>query len=41
MTFEIIETSEFLGEPIELYVFNRDSMFWRFTTPDGDEAKYC
>ena len=38
MTFEIIENSQFLGEPIDLYEFTRDQNVWRYTSSDEDKT---
>ena len=37
MTFQQIETSNFEGQPIELYEFSVGSNFWRYTSSDGDQ----
>lgn len=38
MTFRAIEDSAYLGEPIELYEFNRGAQNWRYTSSDQNET---
>lgn len=38
MTFESKELSEYSGEPTDLYTFNRDSSYWRYTSADEDKT---
>lgn len=36
MSYDIIETSVYSGEPIELYTFTRGALVWRYTSTDQD-----
>ena len=38
MTFDIQENSSYDGEPIDLYSFNRDTTYWRYTSADEDKT---
>jgi uncharacterized phage protein (TIGR02218 family) len=38
MTFEIIENSQFRGQPVDLYEFVRGTNIWRYTSADEDKS---
>ena len=38
MTYNLIEISEYDGEPVELYTFNRSSDVFRYTSADADHT---
>lgn len=36
MTYDAIEKSEYSSRPVELYEFNRQNTYWRYTSSDSD-----
>ena len=40
MTFDDRESSEYEGEPVELYTFTKQGMMWRYTSSDEDKNVY-
>lgn len=38
MSFDLIETSEFMGSPVELFEFSRGDEYWRYTSADENKT---
>ena len=40
MTYDLIETSTFNGQPVELFEFSRGASFWRYTNSEEDVVSF-